>query len=524
MSTFRKKVQATTNGARPATAGLTAGPRGAAGSQPRPKALPVTAHRLFPAFATLWFAALFGLGSLAISSEALGVLVTMIGLPALVPAAAPPLGFTAHLLVAFGLGTVGAALGLVLALRLRPQVQDSGTGTGTGTNDGANAAWSMKAAAPFAQPDADETYKVRARDAHPDAPPRRPLVLTEAFHAPLVQAPAAPLDAPEAPLLRRKPGKLASDDMGEAGQSSGPWIAEYAPGGAGAVQPLDLAALDLTDPVRGDSFAPAAHVADEAAPVVGADVMPQAEAKPDAEAETETETEAESETQAGNMPAVPVLIAATPQLPVSPAAMLPAGSAAGLSTAFADRAAGGWSPVAGVPIESLGLVQLIERLALAMADRKTADLADPASAAADMPPAAAASAAAPSFAPGPFSAPPAPETPAPETPAPQTFAQPAMGADGPVPVSARETILQRLEAVATATAQGADAATPPFSRPAATPAAATPAAATPAAATPAAVFAAPVAQAAPDGPAVPFETDVALRAALATLQRMSARG
>ncbi|MDF1887324.1 hypothetical protein PPV93_14625, partial [Staphylococcus aureus] len=74
-----------------------------------------------PAFAALWFAALFGLGSLAIPGSLLGAVVLKTGLPAIVPAAAPPLGFTAHLLVAFALAVFGAALGLAVALRLRPK-------------------------------------------------------------------------------------------------------------------------------------------------------------------------------------------------------------------------------------------------------------------------------------------------------------------------------------------------------------------------------------------------------------------
>ena len=441
MSTFRQKVQATTNWARPILAEPAAAARPArrtAPSRPRRKAPPVTAHRLFPAFATLWFAALFGLGSLAISSDALGALVVMIGLPALVPAAAPPLGFTAHLLVAFALGTAGAALGLTLALRLRPQ----------DVNAQADAVRPMYAAAPFAEPEADETYKVRARDAHPDAPPRRPLVLTEAFADPQPAAPFTQPDQPEAPLLRRKPGKAASDDSADAELPSAPWIAEYTPGGLAAVEPLDLSALDLADSAQDDALVLQADAAEEEALPLCGTAMPQAEV------EQETETCAQ--------PAVPALIAATPQLPV--------GLAAGMAGAQPDRLAGGWSPVAGAPLESLGLVQLIERLALAMAARTAADLTDPA------PPSD------PAFAPGPFSAP----------PVPGLIGQDGIATDGPQPVSARESILRRLEAVTVPASEPAASATPPASHPA--------------------------------SPAEPFETDDALRAALATLQRMSARG
>ena len=453
MSTFRQKVQATTNWARPILAEPAAAARPArrtATSRPRRKAPPVTAHRLFPAFATLWFAALFGLGSLAISSDALGALVVMIGLPALVPAAAPPLGFTAHLLVAFALGTAGAALGLTLALRLRPQ----------DVNAQADAARPVYAAAPFAEPEADETYKVRARDAHPDAPPRRPLVLTEAFADPQPAAPFLQPDQPEAPLLRRKPGKAASDEMADADLPSGPWIAEYTPGGLAAVEPLDLSALDLADTAQDDVLVLQADAAEEEALPLCETAMPQAEA--------------EQEAATSAQPAVPALIAATPQLPV--------GLAAGMVGAQPDRLAGGLSPVAGAPLESLGLVQLIERLALAMAARTAADLTDPAPPATAGQPAPEAPSSDPAFAPGPFSAP----------PVPGLIGQSGFAADVPQPVSARESILRRLEAVPMPASEPAASATSPASHPA--------------------------------GPAVPFETDEALRAALATLQRMSARG
>jgi hypothetical protein len=374
----------------------------------------------------------------------------MIGLPALVPAAAPPLGFTAHLLVAFALGTVGAALGLTLALRLRPQDVNAQT----------EAVRPVYAAAPFAEPEADETYKVRARDAHPDAPPRRPLVLTEAFADPQPAAPFVQPDQPEAPLLRRKPGKTASDDSADADLPSAPWIAEYTPGGLAAAELLDLSALDVVDLAQDDALVLQAEAAEEGALPLCETAMAQAEA----------EREAETSVQ----PVVPTLIAATPQLPV--------GLAAGLGGAQPDRLAGGWSPVAGAPLESLGLVQLIERLAFAMAARTAAELTDPAPPATEAQPAPDAQPSDPAFASGPFSAP----------PVPGLIGQSGIAADGPQPVSARESILRRLEAVTVPASEPAASATPPFSRPA--------------------------------GPAVPFETDEALRAALATLQRMSARG
>lgn len=476
MSTFRQKVQATTNWVKPDLEDQAESPRrarrsaglSAARTRKRP-GVPITAHRLFPAFAALWFAALFGLGSLAIPGSVLGAIVLKTGLPALVPAAAPPLGFTAHLLLAFLLTGFGAALGLALALRLRPQ--------------GAADARPVEPIVPVAEPEAEDVYKVRARDAHPDAPPRRPLVLTEAFADPLGDD-VAP--EPAAPLLRSTPVLSASEPTADAG----PWIAEFTPGGAGAVRPLDLAALDLAELAEAPAFADP-----EFEPIVAeeAPAEPELEA-PDCEVQL----------------AAPVLIAATPQLP------------AGFAAALPDAADGTWSPVAGAPLESLGLVQLIERLALAIAAQKASNAAVVEAKADPVPvPVAAASpevdvqASGPDFTSGPFS----------------QQRRPDFAADAPFSAngSAREGILRRLGAMAAGDFGGegdAPAATAPlFSRPgpAAAPAPTEGVDPLRPAQPVAAAFAPPAAPAPSASPATP-ETDEALRSALATLQRMTARG
>lgn len=435
MSTFRQKFQATTNRATPDPEDLIGTPR------KRRRAAPVTAHRLFPAFAAVWFAALFGLGSLAIPGSLLGAVVLKTGLPAIVPAAAPPLGFTAHLLVAFALAVFGAALGLALALRLRPK----------GRADVRCAA----PVAPDAVPEPEAAYKVRARDAHPDAPPRRPLVLTEALVDPLVEEADEPEPESEtfAPLLRRKPRSASTEPAVDAT----PYSPEYTPGDIGAVRPLDLSALELDEPIEEPFAAPAAT---EAA------VAPQPEPEPEPEPA-----------------ATPVLIAATPQLPVS--------FGAAPEAAEVKR-----SPVAGAPLENLGLVQLIERLALAIAEQKAGNEA---LIAADN--GAEGEAAEPEFEPGPFSSPHI------ASPAAQGSHEPAIG-------SARESILRRLGAIAAGEAvdgKDSEAAARFFTRPA------------PVAQQAEAVVPLRPVEPAASAPTAPVEADEALRSALATLKRMSAR-
>ena len=497
MSTFRQKVQATTNWVKPDPEDLVEAPKAsrfarfrrvepksanpdmAVPARPRLKAppAPVSAHRLFPAFAAIWFAALFGLGSLAISGEVLGAIVVKLGLPALVPATAPPLGFTAHLLVAFALTAVGGVIGLALGLRLRPQRE-------------VQAAEGGETPTPAAEPEALDVYKVRARDAHPDAPPRRPLVLTEAFAGPLEDSAAEP----EAPLLRRKPVQPENETEtrgAEPALETAPWIPEFSPGGTSAVRPLDLAALDLVDMDRLANT----ETADQFAPEPAVEAEPAIESTQEQSSEPHAEPEAEPEAATPPVALAPALIAATPQMPSGFAAALP------------DVADGTWSPVAGAPLENLGLVQLIERLALAMAARKASDAQSPEAA---QPTEAAPETASeqevesgpelepePVFAPGPFSMAPS-----------SNVAEAAQDAETPAVGSAREAILRRLGGIAAGEPHAAaDGTLPPFSRPAVVSASSFPAAA-----------------AAAPGTSMPFETDEALRSALATLQRMTARG
>ncbi|GEO01460.1 hypothetical protein NSE01_32920 [Novosphingobium sediminis] len=442
--------------------------RAAAGARKRPNA-PVTAHRLFPALAAVWFAALFGLGSLAIPGALLGAIVLKTGLPAVVPAAAPPLGFTAHLLVAFALALFGAALGLALALRLRPRTAAESSPVVVPV------VVPTVVVTPVAEPEAEDAFKVRARDAHPDAPPRRPLVLAEAFADPFLEEPAEPA----APLLRRKRNQAVS----EPASDNGPWIPEYVPGGTGVIRPLDLSALDLDDPFQQPAAAPILPAVEE---MVEAPAQPEPAPAP--------EVESEPEPVAAAIPAAPALIAATPQLPAGFAASLP------------DAPDGKWSPVAGAPLENLGLVQLIERLALAIAEQKAANEAViKADEAAEAAAKAAATSAEADAVSGPFSRP-----------------QIASVTEAPAVGSSREAILRRLSALVAGDMSGSmtEAATAPrtFTRPMPVPApleAVVPLRP----AEPAVPSLSLAAAASAPGP----ETDEALRSALATLQRMTAR-
>ena len=128
-------------------------------------AQPITAHPLFPAVVALWFGALFGLGSLAVRPSLLEAAVIASRIDLLIPAAAPPLGVTARILVALGMFVVGSTLGLLIARRItRPKVEvRQRKRTGVAREDTAP--------------------QIRARDAHPDAPARRPISAHDELNA-----------------------------------------------------------------------------------------------------------------------------------------------------------------------------------------------------------------------------------------------------------------------------------------------------------------------------------------------------
>lgn len=88
------------------------------------KAKPITSHQLFPAVVALWFGALFGLGSLAIRPSLIEQAVIASKIDLVIPAAAPPLGVTARILIALILSALGAAIGAALARRIaRPKLE-----------------------------------------------------------------------------------------------------------------------------------------------------------------------------------------------------------------------------------------------------------------------------------------------------------------------------------------------------------------------------------------------------------------
>ncbi|MDC0886855.1 hypothetical protein OAS19_03595, partial [Altererythrobacter sp.] len=79
---------------------------------------PISAHPVFPAIVALWFAALFGIGCLVLPTALVEKIVVGAGLPAIVDAAAPPIGFTARMIMGVAAALLGAAAGLFVARKV----------------------------------------------------------------------------------------------------------------------------------------------------------------------------------------------------------------------------------------------------------------------------------------------------------------------------------------------------------------------------------------------------------------------
>ncbi|MBS0477409.1 MAG: hypothetical protein JSR28_19950 [Proteobacteria bacterium] len=187
-----------------------------------PKSKPITANPLFPAVVALWFGALFGLSSLALRVSMVENLVRASRIDLIVPAAAPPLGITARILIALGMAAVGAALGAAIGRRLaRPKVEKRERKRDARSHD-----------------EGETQPRLRTRDSHPDAPARRPISAHEELggEEPVDAALSAPAPAP---LANRRRGLMVEHEP----VSFVPH--EPAPLPGGQPQILDLAGAEL---------------------------------------------------------------------------------------------------------------------------------------------------------------------------------------------------------------------------------------------------------------------------------------
>ena len=311
---------------------------------------PITAHRLFPAFAGLWFAALFGLVSFALPVGVVQKVVVASGLPHLVAAAAPPLGFTARALVALLLTGVGGMLGLIVGLRLgapyRPQRER------LSVEDDAVTA---------------EAPRVRARDAHPDAPPRRPLTVS----ADMIDESETAILADDAAPVRRRP-LVSQNDAVAPPLAFVPAEADLPGGMSFAPRAFDPFAIYDAPETDDEAFVPPPFLAEALENATRVEPAQEAAVEPELPAEPVVEPEAEAMEAVSDAASLDGI--QSDDEPEAPLAVEQATAPAPSLFAMARDAVGegGRSPVAQADIDGLGLVQLVERLALAIADHRRA--------------------------------------------------------------------------------------------------------------------------------------------------------
>lgn len=272
---------------------------------------PVTAHRLFPALVALWLAALLGLGSFAVPASLIEDVLVAAHVSAVVPSASPPIGLTARLLIAMVMALAGIVGGVLIALRLRPRAAPVARRRTAGAtcHDPAELVEEE-------QEIQDASPLVRAFDAHPDAPPRRPFDLSEAL----------PYDYPQAG------SSLAETPLGEnlvADEVADPAFAVFGDGDTEAQKPMPVHEMQWVEAEWSE--------VEEAA----ADHLMASIAGDCSNAHEQTEPLKE------------------------PHAALPLLEAGALHSAPATS-----KLLRSAPLESLGLVQLIERLALAMEEHR----------------------------------------------------------------------------------------------------------------------------------------------------------
>lgn len=290
------------------------------------KSKPATAHPMFPLVTALWVATLLGLGSFAVAPALLEGPVVALGIPALVPAAAPPLGFTARLLFALAMMGAGGVAGYALGRAIgRGKVEAPVRARG------------------FGKPAQDTGFE-----------PRRPINPTEDL--------GEPLDAPVAqdmPLRRRA---LSLQDESQLSM------------------PAESAPLPGFLPWEHAANADAAHTdetGDEQRESDFTQFAPQPSAVPDPLALDLLFEDAQSFEQAHSEPepeAIPETVFETTRYEAPEAFPAPTVAPAEPTRFHASTPIHQAQPVTALPLEQaplegLGLVQLVERLALAISRR-----------------------------------------------------------------------------------------------------------------------------------------------------------
>lgn len=214
---------------------------------------PITSHPLFPAVVALWFGALFGLGSLAIRASLLEELIIASRIDLIIPAAAPPLGLTARMLLALGLAAFGATIGAWIGRKLgeaKPEKRERRRDARAVEREQPRRTAPVYAAPSAQEADCDELDEPSLADER-------------------IQA--QPSERPSAPALAGRRRALAVTDDNQAFE-----LTEYAPLPGGAPQIFAVAEAGIA-PIAATADLPAPAAAIEEPVAAIADPLPEPE-------------------------------------------------------------------------------------------------------------------------------------------------------------------------------------------------------------------------------------------------------
>lgn len=294
------------------------------------KPKPITAHPMFPVVTALWFAAFLSLGSFAVAPALLEGPVVALGIPEILPAAQPPLGFTVRALVAIVMMGVGGLIGYLIGRHLARDKQEVPVRTRA-----------------FGRAEAADSPVVQPSNAKP-VNHRRPLNPIEDLGEPSVVGEFTltnelPADG-AAPFAEPMPAIVETAHL--------PWDDDF-----GFDQPA-IEHEEACDEVRAEDPLALDLLLDDASVVSheeGTDGQEGDAHQPfAAPAEAVAEEAAVDDALVAELPACDEIPA--PSAPLIKAPLLQAPAAASL-------------PLARTPLDDLGLVQLTERLALAIGRR-----------------------------------------------------------------------------------------------------------------------------------------------------------
>lgn len=329
-------------------------------AQGKPAQAPISAHPLFGTLVALWFAALFGLCSLVLPARIFESLLGAIGLSGLVP-----LGLGMRFLIALLACALGGMIGLSLTRRFAPNSPKRETEEAEEPVASARARkkrGKAKRAPLLVQEETDEAPLPPPIEAAPEPQPRRRRFLMQASEAPEETSPIEISDASaeESPLAAvpaqfdEADTALVPEPVSEAAMAPEPEAAPALP----ALQPA---------PVRfygrdyiGDAGQPADATASMAPAWPGAGEAPQKPLSQHDVPDLADFTHPNRKAPATDLHAAPPVLSPAPEAETAQPAARPR------RPISLNRPV----PITERPLERLGMVELVERLAHAIYDEK----------------------------------------------------------------------------------------------------------------------------------------------------------